>query len=183
MQAKYKGLAAIIQHFRPLHIQTQCVMCPNARCKLNTYAWHTCISISSLTATYIAARPAKPHGWMSLWDRQSAYCTYGPLLLHRLLTTVGWYSWGGPSDRGPVFLLVLTHLPWRIQVLFNYDFKIEFFSLSISSCCPVSFFLKIILLSFPWVAIFESSNGPAVSVPSWNKLQLSPPRLIPSTWW
>ena len=37
--------------------------------------------------------------------------------------------------------------------------------------------------SFPWVAIFESSAGSAVSVPSWNKLTLSLPRLLLPTWW
>lgn len=45
-------------------------------------------------------QPAKPHDWMSPWDGQSAYCTYGPPPLHRALAAAVWFSRRGLVDRG-----------------------------------------------------------------------------------
>lgn len=128
-------------------------------------------------------------GWMSLWDRQSAHCTYGPLLLHRSLTTVGFYSRRGSGWQGASVTFSLGSFAGKHSGLILSQFYWSR-SLSLSDCCSVSFLGKAIPLSSPRprpppppVAIFESSDGLAVSVPSWNKLTLSPPRLVLSTWW
>ncbi len=126
---------------------------------------------------------------MSLWDRQSAYCPYGPLLLHHSLTTVGWSSRRGSQwqEASVSFSLGsftvkdsgVTQSRTHSSTLF-FSFFVALWMLFCFILCRSD---TSVFLSFPWVAIFEPSDGPAVSVPSWNKLTLSPPCLVLSTWW
>lgn len=91
---------------------------------------------------------------------------------------------GGPNDRGPSVTFSLG--PFAVKDLgvilsrFNTN---RFFSCFVAPSLWICFILRetdtSVFPSFPRVAIFESSDGPAVSVPSWNKLTLSPPRLVP----
>lgn len=113
---------------------------------------------------------------MSLWDRQSAYCRFGPLLLHRSLTTVGWCSRRGSQWQGPCVTFSLGSVAVKglgvIQSRLNSDMFFFFFvTLWLLFC---SFTAKV-FLSFPLMAIFESSDGPAAWVPCWN--------MHLSTWW
>lgn len=125
---------------------------------------------------------------MSLWDRQSAYCMYGTLLLHRSLTTVGWYSWRRTQWQGASVTFSLGSFAVKDSAIIPSRFNSNRFFFFVALWLSFSFNLhesdtSVSLPVFPlsdniWILRWPCSISSFL-----NKLTLSPPCLVLSTWW